>query len=545
MAHGKETPRQKMIGMMYLVLTALLALNVSKEAVEAFKRVDEGLVHTTENFMEKNNSVYADFAAKSIANPKKSAPWVKKAKDVQNRSNELYNYILGLKLEIVRKAEGEDSEAISGDKLNTELIQKIDEMNIPSEVMVGANNDGKAFDLKALLVEYRKFILATVGEGHPNITKSVNNSLNTDDITELDGKKVQWENHNFQSLPLIAVITILSKIQNDVRNAEADALDFFYSQIGAADIRVNKLVPQVMGANYVMQGNKYNAKVFIAAMDTTAKPKIVVGNYKTVKNANGTISYEMVNAGQQLKIDENGMGNFSAQAASLGEKSFKGLITVKAPDGSEVTYPFNQKYTVVAPNVVVSPTAMNVFYTGVQNPVDVSVPGVDQSKISVSMSNGTIKRGKTKKFRGSYIVIPKVAGRNANVTVTAEVNGQKRTFKPVTFRVKPVPPPVAKVAGKKGGRIKLNVLKAQRGVAAELENFDFDIRWTVSSFRISISDKGFIIDRDANSNTFTAEQKKLFSRLRPNDQLIIQDIKAKGPDGRIVRLDGAIVFKIQ
>ena len=545
MAHGKETPRQKMIGMMYLVLTALLALNVSKEAVEAFKRVDEGLVHTTENFMEKNNSVYADFAAKSIANPKKSAPWVKKAKDVQNRSNELYNYVQGLKLEIVRKAEGDNSDAISGDKLNTELIQKIDEMNIPSEVMVGANNDGKAFDLKALIDEYRVFIIGNIGEGHPNITKSVENSLNTADIKELDGKKVQWENHNFQSLPLIAVITILSKIQNDVRNAEADALDFFFSQIGAADIRVNKLVPQVMGQNYVMQGNKYTAKVFIAAMDTTAKPKIIVGNYKTTKNANGTTSYEMISDGQQLKIDENGMGNFSAQASSLGEKAFKGLITVKAPDGSEVTYPFNQKYTVVAPNVVVSPTAMNVFYTGVQNPVDISVPGVDQSKISVSMSNGTIKKGRTKKFRGSYIVIPKVSGKNANVTVTAEVNGQKRTFKPVTFRVKPVPPPVAKVAGKKGGRIKLNGLKAQRGVAAELENFDFDIRWIVASFRISISDKGFIIDRDANSNTFTAEQKKLFSRLRPNDQLIIQDIKAKGPDGRIVRLDGAIVFKIQ
>ncbi len=545
MAHGKETPRQKMIGMMYLVLTALLALNVSKEAVEAFKRVDEGLVRTTENFMQKNKSVYADFAAKSIANPKKAEPWVKKAKEVESRSNELYNYIQGLKIEIVQKTEGEDSEAITDGKLDTEKIKKIDEMNVPSEVMIGANNNGKAFDLKALLVEYREFILASIGEGHPNATHSVENSLNTSDVTELDGKKVLWEIHNFQSLPLVAVVTILSKLQNDVRNAEAEALDFFYSQIGAKDIRVNKLVPQVMGQNYVMQGNQFKAKVFIAAMDTTAKPDIVVGNYKEVKKADGTVSYEMIGDGQKLSIDRDGMGNYAAQASSLGEKTFRGLIKIKAPDGSEQIYPFEQKYTVVAPNVVVSPTAMNVFYTGVQNPVDVSVPGVDQSKISVSMTNGTIRKGKTKKFRGSYIVVPKIAGKNANITVTAEVNGQKRTFKPVTFRVKPVPPPVAKVAGKKGGAIKLNVLKAQRGVAADLENFDFDIRWTVTSFRVSISDKGFIIDRDAKSNMFTSEQKKLFSRLRPNDQLIIQDIKAKGPDGRTVRLDGAIVFKIQ
>ena len=112
MASGKETPRQKMIGMMYLVLTALLALNVSKEAVEAFKRVDEGLTKTTANFMEKNNTVYADFTAKSLANPKKSAPWVKKAKSVQERSNELFEYMKALKVEIVSKTEGEDSEAI-------------------------------------------------------------------------------------------------------------------------------------------------------------------------------------------------------------------------------------------------------------------------------------------------------------------------------------------------------------------------------------------------------------------------------------------------
>jgi len=545
MASGKETPRQKMIGMMYLVLTALLALNVSKEAVEAFKRVDEGLSKTTANFMEKNNSVYADFTTKSIANPKKSAPWVAKAKGVQSRANELFDYMTALKVEIVTKTEGEDSEAVVDGKVDTEQIQKIDDLNVPSEVMIGANNNGKAFDLKAALVDYREFLLEQIGDNHPNVTHSIENSLETDDVKQLDGTTAQWEMYNFQALPLVAVVTILSKFQNDVRNAEADALDFFYNQIGAADIRVNKLVPQVMGTNSVMQGNSYEAKVFIAAMDSTARPTIQVGPYRSVKNADGTTSYEMTGTSQTLTIDDSGMGIYKVKPSGLGEKSWGGLIKVKAPDGSEVAYPFEQSYSVVPPNVVVSPTAMNVFYTGVDNPVDISVPGVDQSKISVSMSNGRIRKGKHPRFRGSYIVNPTRVGTDANITISAEVNGQKRTFAPVKFRVKPVPPPVAKVAGKKGGAIQLNVLKAQRGVAAELENFDFDIRWTVTSFRVSINDKGYTIDRDSNSNTFTPAQKQLFNQLRKNDQLVLQDIKAKGPDGKIVRLDGAIVFKIQ
>ena len=324
MASGKETPRQKMIGMMYLVLTALLALNVSKEAVEAFKRVDEGLSKTTANFMEKNNSVYADFTTKSIANPKKSAPWVAKAKGVQSRANELFDYMAALKVEIVTKTEGEDSEAVVDGKVDTEKIQKIDDLNVPSEVMIGANNNGKAFDLKAALVDYREFLLEQIGDNHPNVTNSIENSLETDDVKQLDGTTAQWEMYNFQALPLVAVVTILSKFQNDVGNAEADALDFFYNQIGAADIRVNKLVPQVMGTNSVMQGNSYEAKVFIAAMDSTARPTIQVGPYRSVKNADGSTTKPRLNAGIRFKFAvvtlhfDYTYANYSVATAGLG-----------------------------------------------------------------------------------------------------------------------------------------------------------------------------------------------------------------------------------
>ena len=411
--------------------------------------------------------------------------------------------------------------------------------------MIGPNNNGKAFDLKAAVIEYRQFLLEQIGEGHPNITHSIENGLNTDNVTELDGKKVLWEIHNFQALPLVAVVTILSKFQNDVRNAEADALGFFFSQIGAADIRVNKLVPTVIGSNYVMQGSEYQATVFIAAMDSTQKPDIQIGKYDIITAANGSKSYRMVGDYETLTIDENGMGNYSVKASSLGEKEWGGLIKITAPDGSVLSYPFKQAYTVTAPNVVVSPTAMNVFYTGVDNPVDVSVPGVSQDRIRVSMTNGRIRKGKHPRFRGSYIVRPLRVGTKANVTVSIlDAHGQRRSFRPVTFRVKDVPDPVAKVAGSKGGNIRKSVLQVQRGVIAELEQFDFDIKFTVTSFRVSYNDKGYMIDYDARSNNFTTDQKQLLKRLRKNEQVIIQDIKAVGPDGKTRRLP-AIVFKIQ
>ncbi len=541
MAHGKETPRQKMIGMMYLVLTALLALNVSKEAVEAFKRVDEGLTKTTANFMQKNAVVYSDFDAKAIANPTKAGPWVKIAHSVRGRSNELYDYIQALKVEIVKKAEGENSEALDGTHVITEHIKRIDDTNIPSEIMIGSNNNGKAFDLKAAIIDYREFLLEQIGEGRPNITSAIQNGLLTEDVSTLKGKEL-WETHNFQSLPLVAVVTILSKMQNDVRNAEADALDFFYSQIGAADIRVNKLEPIVMGSNYVLRGGQYSGKVFIAAMDSTAKPEILVGDYEEVEGPGGMKDYRMVGDYETLTIDENGMGVYNVAANTLGEKTYKGLIKVTAPDGSVINHPFEGNYTVAQPNVVVSPTAMNVFYIGVDNPVDISVPG--GQNVRANMTNGRIRPGRHPRFRSTFIVQPARPGITANVTVSAEVNGVRRTFPAVPFRVKDVPDPVAKIGLSKGGNIARNILVAQQGVIAELENFDFDLTFRVTGFKVSINSQGYMIDAESSNNRFTAAQKALLNRLRRNQSLLVSDIKAVGPDGRTRNLP-PIAFKIQ
>jgi len=546
MSKGKETPRQKMIGMMYLILTAMLALNVSKEAVEAFKKVDLSLTKTTANYVKKNDLTYAafDFAAKD--NPEKAEAWKIKAYEVKARANELYNYIQDLKIEIITKAEGPESEALLPDNgIDITKVKKIDENNIPSEVLIGANQDGKGNDLKALIEDYRGYLVETLDGKDMSAEGSILDILNTDNPQNLEKTGTEnWVTAQFQTMPLVAVITILSKMQVDVRNAETDVLNFLYTQIDAGSFRFNYIIPTVTtNTSYVMQGNEYEAKVFVAATDTTQDLEIFVGPYTSTPNADGTMTYEPSSQSIKLPIDGSGRGIYRVKAGSVGEKSWGGVIRMKAPDNSIRTFNFDQKYSVGVANVVVSPTAMNVLYQGIQNPLDISVPGVGSDKLTVRMTNGDIKRGRYKDYRGEYIAQPRTVGQNADIIVSANIDGKVQTFPPVEFRVRRLPDPEARFANMKEGNVLRSVAAAQQVVTAVLENFEFDLTYTVTGFTVSVNDKGFEITAESNNNRLTDKQKSLIGNLRAGQKLIIEKIKAVGPDGRTRDLN-PIILKI-
>jgi gliding motility-associated protein GldM len=552
MAHEKLSPRQKMIGMMYLVLTAMLALNVSKEAVEAFKKVDNGLTRTIANYVKKNNLIYEDFDRADAENPKKAGPWKTKAYLVKQRADEAFDYIQDLKIEIITTAEGPESLAVSGREVIIEEVKRIDDTNVPSQILIGADEGGKANDLKALLEDYRTFLIDEILAGKSVTSETaVRSMINTDPVYNSKTKEDErWENGTFQTLPLVAVITILSKIQLDVRNAETEVLNYLYTQIDAASFKFNKLVPTVItNSNYIMAGNDYNAEVFIAATDTTRAPEYRIGTYKTTINADGTPTYEMVGDYTTLPIDERGRGLFTQRASSTGDKKWSGLINLKAPDGTDVFYPFDATYTVAAPNVVVSPTAMNVLYQGIDNPIDISVPGVGSDKLRPTMVNGEIKAGKVMNARtkenypGSFIANPTTVGQDAQIVVSAEVNGKQMKFPPYIFRVRSLPNPIAKFAGLTDGNVDKNVALAQPIVQAVLENFEFDLVYTVTAFTLSINEKGFDIEEASTSNRLTDAQKALINRLTRGKKLIFSGIKAVGPDKKTRDLP-AVILKI-
>ena len=517
MGHGKETPRQKMIGMMYLVLTAMLALNVSKEVLNAFILVDEGLVTTTKNFAAKNTTLYSTFAKEFELNPTKVGDWKDKADEVQNRSNELFAFMHECKVAILEKKEEEAIDRENNAVIWDEVDGK-DNMDHPGEVMI---IKGKGSELKAKIEEHREYMLSLIvdKEKYSSTVEALEGILSTE-VPDVDlehgGKKVvpTWETTYFDMLPLASVITLLSNMQANVRNAEAEMIEFLLGQVVAGEIGFNTLKAVVIpDRSLVFPGEEYRARVFLAAYDSTKAPEVQL--------ADGTM----------LDI-ESGQGIYTATSTSLGVKTWGGTIKLDN-DGNVIERPFETTYEVAEANATISATAMNVFYRGLNNPVAISAGSVAESSVRASITSPhSIRRVRP----GEYIVKPGVQGDKAVVSVFAEIGGASKLMTRMNFRVKDLPTPTAKIQGSKGGKANLTVgqLTSLKIVTAEAEDFLFEVDFTVESFTIGFYDSNNIWnEKQANSANFNSEQRAIFRNLRSGQRISMENIKCSGPDGRI------------
>ncbi|QQS49794.1 MAG: gliding motility protein GldM [Bacteroidota bacterium] len=536
MGHGKETPRQKMIGMMYLVLMALLALNVSNEVLNAFAVLDSGLTATKSTLEQTNGQVMTNFDEQFMINQSKVAKWYDLAKQVQERSNAIVTFIQEKKIEIIKEADGEDAEAVEGDHINGDLIKGKDMTDVPAFIMIGDNNDKAGAELRKMIEDFRGFLMANVlGEdASEKVINSIMSSLDTEDgVDHKSGEKIPWERAHFEHLPLSGVVVIMSGLQINVRNAESEALRYLYTNIDKGSFKFNNLSATVIpNTNYLIRGNEYNAEIFLAASDTTATPKIFINEgrnpYDSTLNPDGiTYDYTMKPGYTEVDVAKSGKGIYKFTGAGLGERAWGGIIEITGPDGNKITRSFKRSVMVAEGSVVVSPTKMNVFYIGVDNPVDVSVAGVMPEKVSINVSNAQADRSSGS---STYIVKPKRPG-NCWVEVYADMGQGKKLVGKKEFRVKKVPNPVAKVNDKTGGAITKSVLLAQIGVAAEMENFDFDLKFTVTEFTVSTTIQGFLQEATSNNYKFTKDQKAIINNLSRGQRVYIQDIKAVGPDG--------------
>jgi gliding motility-associated protein GldM len=555
MAHGKETPRQKMIGMMYLVLTALLALNVSTSVLDAFKIIDEGLEKTGNTLNNKNNDIYNEFSKANLANPTKTAIWNNRALEVKKRADALYNYVQDLKLRVLSEAEKGKSKAIQGKKIDRDAIVAVDNYDTPHQVMIGndLSDKSEARKLKKEIANFREFLLTLVKEKDipAELKASISKSLDTNPPTPKKGKKLDpetatWEYHKFGHSPLMGFLAIMSSMQIDTRNAESDMINYLYSQISAGEVKFNQLDAVVIpNTNYVIRGHDYEAAIYLAARDTTQDPEIyVVEGVKEpwieVSDASGKrferkkeLNY------RKLEVEKGtGTGIYKVGGSSIGSRIWGGIIQIKGPSGDPIIKPFSAEYTVAEGSVVVSPTKMNVFYLGVDNPVEISVSGVAGNKIRANASNGTLDpRG------NSYIMHPKRVG-NCQVFVSAELDGKWTQVGTKEFRVKPVPDPIAMVNNQKGGGIAKNVLLAQSGVIAAMPpDFDFDLKFTVTEYTVMAIVQGFAQEKKVKGNLFNQEVRNLINGLNKGNPVWIQDIRAVGPDGSVRPLS-PINFKL-
>ena len=501
------SPRQKMINLMYVVLMAMLALNISSEVLNGFSIVEESLNRTTANSSKENQVLYDGFAEQMKSNPTKVKEWFDKATAVKRMSDSLYNYAQQLKLEIVREADGKDANVLD--------IKSKDNLEAASHVML-APGTGQGHRLYKAINAFRERILAMVSDAHQRSIIESNLTTKLPKNAHTMGKN--WEEYMFEDMPVAGAVTLLSKLQSDVRYAEGEVLHTLVSNIDIKDIRVNKLSAFVIPeSRTVISGDQFAAQIVMAAVDTTQQPEIYVG-------------------GQRVN---NGLYRFTAGA--VGEHQFGGYITMRDGAGNVIRRDFTQKYTVVAPSATVSADLMNVLYAGYDNPISVSIPGVPLNAVQASMSGGSFRSI----GMGRYIARPSAVGSDVTISVASNDNGKSRQMGKFTFHVRKLPDPAAYISVgtdrfRGGGLSKASLMDVQ-GIKAAIDDGILDIQFKVVSFEAVFFDNmGNAVPMASNGANFSERQRDTFRKLSRGKRFYISRIKAVGPDGISRQLNGSM-----
>lgn len=505
------SPRQKMINLMYVVLMAMLALNVSTEVLNGFSIVEESLNRTTANSSRENASIYDNFEQQMQKNPAKVKAWFAKATEVKEMSDSLYNFAQELKVAIVREADGEDG--------NVYDIKHKDNLEAASTVML-APVTGKGKKLYDAINSFRERILTMVTD--PEQKKIIASNLTTKlpKRTRLTGKN--WQEYMFENMPVAAAVTLLSKLQSDIRYAEGEVLHTLVSNIDLKDVRVNKLEAFVVPEKTTLYpGERFMANIIMAAVDTTQQPEIYVNGAR-------------VNSRD---------GRYSFTAGGVGEHQFSGYLLVRNAKGDVLRRNFLQKYNVipVPSTATVAADLMNVLYAGYNNPISVSVPGIPENAVSMSMSGGRL----ISKGKGRYVAVPSAVGHDVTFRITARDGGKTRSFPPFTFRVRKLPDPTAYIAVGddrfKGGVLSKSALMGAHSISAAIDDGILDIQFRVLSFSTVFYDNmGNAIQLASAGASFTERQREQFRQLSRNRRFYVTQVKAVGPDGITRTLLGAM-----
>ena len=468
-----------MINLMYVVLMAMLALNVSTEVLEGFSLVEESLQRTTKNSASENAAIYGNFEAQMKANPQKVKAWFDKATAVKRMSDSLFNFAQELKVAIVKEADGED-----GDVMN---INRKDDLEAANQVML-APGKGKGKKLFDAINSFRERILTMVTDERQKAIIASNLTTTLPKNAKTMGKN--WQEYMFEDMPVAAAVTLLSKLQSDVRYAEGEVLHTLVANIDMKDIRVNKLSAFVIpNAQTIVRGDKFSAQIVMAAVDTTQKPQI---------------------------FDFN----------------LTGYITMQNGNGDVIRRDFSQKYTVVDPSATVSADLMNVLYAGYSNPISISIPGVPLTKVSATMSGGALQPVGP----GKYIARPSAVGQDVTINVLSLQTGTARQVGQFTFKVRKLPDPTPYIQigdnrFRTGGLAKASLMSAQ-GIKAAIDDGLLDIPFKVLGFEAVFYDNmGNAVPMVSNGDAFTQRQRETFRRLARNKRFYITRINAVGPDG--------------
>ncbi len=558
MAGNKETPRQKMIGMMYLVLTCLLALNVSRDILKGFVTVNESLEKTNNSMQQSNELMLSAF--EKAANENQSAKgYYTKAVEGRKLTTEMIKYIEVMKKKLIEITEKIDWK--TADTMRLRFVEKMDDYDTPTYQLIGkdeTNLINTAFSAKELRdkLTVLQTKLMTMLDGmekvretrlHPEdykLMKSKIEMIRPVDPNEMeDGVKINWEIQNFYHLPLAAVITNLSKIESDVKNLETEMINQFASASGKLVVKINQFAAKVVApSKYIRSGENYMADIILAGSSSDFKDEnmqILMGaKYDPITNT-------LINEGEKVSL-EGGMGKYEVKTSGQGEQTVSGVIKFKDQLGEMKYYPFEDKFTVAPPVSAVSADKMNVFYAGLLNDITISAAGVAPKNLIVKLNGNNaplINNG-----NGKFSIKPIATGSCEIAVYSREENGTlKAQGPPSKFRIKAIPTPFIKINSKYvAGTFDMRKLELASfgAIGADIPGFDFDARFKIKSFTVASAKGDVFSEYKCIGSNMSNDAKESIKRVRAGGRIFLEDIIATGPDG-IDRKLGNVTIKVK
>jgi gliding motility-associated protein GldM len=506
-----KEPRQKMINIMYLVLTALLALNVSSEILNAFKTVNNSLEKTNTAVNLSSQQILQSLNDK-INDPttrEKATIWAPRATQAIGFSSTAYNFIQTLKDDIIKAAGGTPGD--TSDKY------KEDNLDIATRMMV---KEGKGKQLYAILAKYKTDILGINDTIKTQFTKSPLQVDLTMPKTQNKSNKT-WEEAYFHMVPTVAALTILSKFQNDIKTSENRVVTYCHEQVGKVELRFDRF-DAIVGQNstYLMPGQDIEITAGLGAFSSTKIPSVSFGGSGATKV-------------------ENGISYFKGNAGGMGAHTINVSVAFTDQDGKAQTKSFPVNYLVGQSNASIGLDKMNVLYIGVDNPVTIAASGGGDDKVQASISGG----GGSLNRVGGGKYIARVTSQADNCTISVNVDGKLAGQQ--VFRVRNIPSAQAYVGGQpSGANVSAGAFRAQGGVGAGIKDFPFELSYDVESFTFTIdTDDGDIVPVPCNGASFSqAVRNAMNLHLKAGKLVTIDNIRVRGPDGRTSNAPSLIYY---
>ncbi len=502
-----KEPRQKMINIMYLVLTALLALNVSSEILNAFKTVRRSLENTNATVDQSTATILKslDDKTKEDATKERALKWSPIAQQVSGISKKLYDYIENLKGQIITKAGGNPADPAKS--------FKEDNLDVVTRLMV---KDGEGNKLKAMLEQYSKDIKALDPELDSAFTTPFVDVANP---PGRDGKTKAWDVAYFHMVPTVAGLTILSKFQNDIKTAENKVVAECHKKVGEVKV-VFDAYAAIVGQNstYLMPGQNIEIKAGVGAFSKAARPSVSIGN-------------------QSVPLTDSGFARLSLPAGANGPHIIPVTIAYDNQiTGKKETVRYDVQYTVGSANTSIGLPEMNVLYVGWPNQVSIAASGAGDDRVTATIQCGTI----TKKGGGMYVA--NVTGQSDNCLVNVMVDG--KVVGSQSFRVRNIPDPVATVGGVMSNEnMPAGQFRAQSGVGAFIKDFPLKLQYTVTSFTLTADDEnGDIQEAPCQGNTWSPKALSIIKGLTAGRTVTIDNIRATGPDGKNRKIPGLVYY---